>query len=127
VSDQYRDNEGIIIFGGEIRAKNVVVGQKALLIDASNEAATELEARGQGDVAARLTELVAALEKHSDSLENAQATFASAMEMAVQLRAEKPSKPDIIATLQRIAGGVRSVAGVAVAVEALKVAVLAFL
>jgi hypothetical protein len=127
VANEFGQNEGIIITGGELNSRNVVVGKGSTLVDAGNEAAAALDARGQEELAARLSALISALEQHSTSLENAQATFASAMEMADQLRAEKPSKPDILATLERIAGGVRSVAGVAVAVEALKVAVLAFL
>jgi hypothetical protein len=79
------------------------------------------------EVLERLNKLGKALKLHTDSLENHDEIVDSANKVAEELHRDKPNKLTITAILNGIAEGVKSVTGIATAVEALKRAVAAML
>jgi hypothetical protein len=122
-----KKNEGVIVTGGSITAGNLAVGRRATVVAAAREASAALESRGQDELAEKLSAMIEALSQHSSALENATSMLSSGLQVAEELKKNKPDKPSLLAMLGTLADGARSLTGLAVAVEALKHAVTSFL
>lgn len=118
-------NEGIIQHGGSLRGDVIAVGRQARAVKILATADDALRQKGLQDIHDRLQEVVHALTQHADSLKNPDEIFDSAQAVAEELSKDKPNKLTINSVLEGIANGVKSVATVATAVEALRSAVMA--
>jgi hypothetical protein len=120
-------NQGIRQTGGEIRAHNTGEGENVSITETGSTENAAIRARSLPEVRERLNELEKVLKLHADSLENHDEIVDSANKVAEELHRDKPNKLTITAILNGIAEGVKSVTGIATAVEALKRAVAAML
>lgn len=119
-----KKNEGIIVTGGSISAGNLAVGRQATIIAAAQEASATLESRGQSELAEKLSAMIDALGQHASALDNASTMLNSALQVADELKKEKPNKLGVLSILSKLADGARSATGLALAIEALKEAVV---
>jgi translation initiation factor 2B subunit (eIF-2B alpha/beta/delta family) len=122
-----RPNEGISVSGGTINAGALAVGRGARATNVVEAASRTLEARGHAELAERLEELIHALDAHASELSNAAELLQATQVVAEELVKERPNKTTVTGVLAGIAAGVKSVAGLAGAAEALAHAVAAFL
>jgi|SoiMethySBSTD1v2_1073268.scaffolds.fasta_scaffold405767_1 hypothetical protein len=120
-----RRNEGIWMSGGKIDAGALAVGRNAQATNVVEAAERTLRERGQREIADRLEELVRRLEAHGPQLDNADELQATTEVVAAELAKEKPNKITVTGLLRGLADGVRSVAGLTTAVQALAQAAVA--
>jgi hypothetical protein len=120
-----RRNEGILMSGGRIDAGALAVGRNAQATNVVEAAGRTLRERGQPEIADRLAELVRLLEAHAPQLDNADELQATTEVVAAELAKEKPNKITVTGLLRGLADGVRSVAGLTTAVQALAQAAVA--
>jgi hypothetical protein len=118
----YRRNEGIVVSGGTFNATNVATGRGAQINQAG---AGQSDALNQAQN--QITLLLQALEKHANQIPNHEEVTQAAQSMKEELTREKPSGLTLKSLLNGIADSVKSVSGVAVAVEGLKAAITVLL
>jgi hypothetical protein len=111
----------MIITNGNVIADQIAVGRYARATKNANEALTQ---KGMREIQVRLDELVQALNNHASALENPEEVRDSTKVVAKELAKDKPNKLTLKAVLDGIASSVQSVTAVAMAVEALKHAVM---
>ena len=114
-------NEGIVVSGGSVKAKQIAVGRNASIKVVS--AGRALEAKGMKDVKDKLDELLAAVSSHSGSVAEREKLVGSTNAVAAELSKEKPNKRNINSILDGIASSVKSVTSIVSASEALKAVV----
>jgi len=115
-------NQGIQVSGGSFNADNVAAGPRAQAHKTSyGDTWSELEKRQE--IQKKLAELEKALDAHASSLQNAEEIRSSTTVIADELRKKQPNKLTVSAILNGIADSVKSITGIALAVEALKNAV----
>ncbi|MEU4424105.1 hypothetical protein AB0F81_26045 [Actinoplanes sp. NPDC024001] len=122
-----RRNEGIIVTGGRIDAGALAVGRGARAEQVVHQAATDLAARGQAELAQALEELIRRIDEHAAQLANAGELKESAQVVAEELTRDEPNRTTVTGVLAGIAESVKSVAGVAAAAQALVQAVATYL
>lgn len=120
-------NEGIQMSGGRIEAGALAVGRGARASNVVGAARRELEERGHAELGQRLEELLRQLEAHASRLANADELRESTQLVAEELVKDRPNKTTVTGVLAGIVEGVKSVAGLATAAEALAEAVQLFL
>jgi hypothetical protein len=120
-----RHNEGIWMSGGTIDAGALAVGRNAEATNVVGAAGRTLMERGQPEIADRLADLVRLLAAHAPQLDNADELQATTEVVATELAKEKPNRTTVTGLLGGLADGVRSVAGLTTAVEALARAAVA--
>jgi hypothetical protein len=111
--------------GGKIDAGALAVGRNAEATNVVGAAGRTLMERGQPEIADRLADLVRLLEAHAPQLDNADELQATTEVVANELAKEKPNRTTVTGLLGGLADGVRSVAGLTTAVEALARAAVA--
>lgn len=111
-------NEGIHMTGGRIDARALAVGShaQATSITAAEEALAD---RGHAELAARLAEVVRLLEAHAARLDNVEEVKEATETIATELTRPKPNRITLMGLLNALAAGVRPVADLATAVDAL--------
>lgn len=116
-------NEGISMTGGAINTGALAVGRGAR----AHNVPADLTARGHGEVAQRLEELLRQLEAHAQQVPNVDDVREAARTVTDELAKERPNKTTVTGVLSGISESVQSVAGLARAANALLEAVqLAF-
>ncbi|HZD00503.1 MAG TPA: hypothetical protein VFA46_10040 [Actinomycetes bacterium] len=111
-------NQGIWMSGGRIDAGALAVGRNAQAANVGTARRTLVE-RGQPEIADRLAELVRLLDAHAPQLDNADELQATTEMVASELTKDRPNRTTVTGLLGGLADGVRSVAGLTTAVEAL--------
>ena len=107
-------NEGIIVTGGSFQATSVAVGRNAQSIVGS--AADTLTARGEGDLAAKLEELLRAVQEHAGELDDPDEAVKLTGRVAEELGRKSPDVPTVRGFLDRLAGLAGPAATIATAV-----------
>lgn len=118
----YTRNEGIVVSGGTFNATNVAAGRNAQ-VNQMTAGQSDALAEAQKQIAL----LLQSLEQHASQIPNHEEVTQAAKSMKDELGREKPSGLTLKSLLNGIADSVKSVSGVAVAVEGLKAAVTALL
>jgi hypothetical protein len=127
IMSEYSKNEGIIQQGGEIDANQLAVGRGAAATNIITTTREALEQKGLKEISDKLNELIRLISEHSKSLDHSEAVLGSTRVVAEELSRDKPNKFAIMAILDGIANGVKSVASIVSSVETLKGSVEALL
>jgi hypothetical protein len=112
-------NEGIHMTGGRIDAGALAVGSGARATNITTAAEQTLADQGHAELAARLAEVVRLLETHAASLDHPDEVKEATETIATELTKPKPNRITLMGLLNALATGVRPVADLATAVEAL--------
>lgn len=112
-------NEGIHMTGGRIDAGALAVGAHAQATNITTAAEQALSDRGHAELAARLAEVVRLLETHAAQLDNPDEIKETTETVATELTKPKPNRITLTGLLNALATGVRPVADLATAVDAL--------
>lgn len=113
-------NEGIYMPGGSISHSTVAAGRNAKAVTIIDRAGAALEAKGQEELAARLSELLEALRKGQGQLgEQSQAVHEQAAIAAEELAKPEPSKPAVLRLLHGVAEDSRAVTSIVQAAQSL--------
>jgi len=116
-------NEGIVVYGGSVTAKQIAVGRNANIKVV--EAGRSLEAKGLREVKDKLDALLAAVSAHAGPAPEREQLMHTTEAVATELAKEKPNKLTITSILDGIASSVKSVTSIVSASEALKAVVTA--
>jgi hypothetical protein len=118
----YTRNEGVVVSGGNFTATSVATGRNAQInqSQASDSGAAQ-EAQKQ------LALVIDALQKHGNQIPNIGEVSEATQSVKEELTKEKPNRLTLHSLLAGIIDSVKSVSGVALAVEGLKAAVIALL
>lgn len=119
-------NSGIQVSGGSFSADNVAVGSGAQA-HKTVYGNTQSELESRQEIQKKLAELEKALDAYASLLENAEEVRNSTATIADELKKKQPNKLTVSAILNGIADSVKSVTGIALAVEALKHAITTLL
>jgi hypothetical protein len=96
-------NEGIQVYGGSINVGgSLAVGAHASAVSHVDAAASQLAAQGHADVAARLSELSAAIERDRGRLADAEAALAQLKAAAEELARPQPSRSRVASMLSAL-------------------------
>lgn len=109
-----RRNEGIVVTGGSFQATSVAVGQNAQSI--VNSATDALTSRGADDLAAKLDELLRAVQEHEGELPDPAQAYQLTSRAAEELGRDSPDVPTALGFLDRLAELAKPAATVAAAV-----------
>ncbi len=120
-------NEGVRMSGGTINAGAFAVGRGAQAANVVGATSQILEERGQTQLAQRLEELLHELDTHASRLSNADELREATQVVASELVKDRPNKTAVTGVLAGITDGVKSVAALAAAADALTRAVQVFL
>jgi hypothetical protein len=120
-------NEGIYQSGGSIQADQIAVGRNARAAKILNVTNDVLEQKGLQEIRDKLDELLKVIIEHANSLDAPDEVLDSTEIVAKELAKDKPNKLTVTGVLTGIADGVKSVASIATAAEALRKAVALFL
>jgi hypothetical protein len=118
----YARNEGIAVSGGTFNATNVAAGRNAQV---NQMGAVQSDALNQAQN--QITLLLQALEKHANQIPNHEEVTQAAQSMKEELNRQKPNGLTLKSLMNGIADSVKSVSGVAIAVEGLKAAITVLL
>jgi hypothetical protein len=118
----YTRNEGVVVSGGTFTATNAAVGTNAQI----NHTQTS-ESNAMKEVQQRLDLLLQSLEEHGNQIPNRGEVAEAAQSVKEELTREKPNRLTLKSLLSGITDSVKSVSGVALAVEGLKLAVTTLL
>lgn len=108
-----QSNEGIQITGGSFNANQVAVGRGAKAIQNTYNLANQLEESGKGEVAQAITELLKALEAHSDQVADKEEVTQAVEQVAEEVQKEKPNKftlKGLLSSLKESLGSVVEIA-----------------
>jgi hypothetical protein len=96
-------NEGIQVYGGSINVGgSLAVGAHASAVSYVEAAASQLTAQGHADVAARLGELSAAIERDRARLADAETALAQLKAAAEELARPQPSRSRVASMLSAL-------------------------
>jgi chromosome segregation ATPase len=119
-------NEGIQVYGGSINVGgSLATGRNASAVSVIGEAPARIAERGQEELAARLSELAGALDRHQARLDDAEAAIRSLRETAEELQRPQPDKPRLTALLAGLRTAVGTAAELAGGVAGLEHAIAA--
>lgn len=85
-------NEGINVSGGSLSAGQIAVGSGAQAIQNTYNLANQLGESGKSEVAQAITELLKALEVHSDKVPDKEEVTQAVQQVAEEVQKEKPNK-----------------------------------
>ncbi len=106
-------NQGIKINGGVFNNNQIVAGENAQAIQNIYNSASQLQASGKEDVAKAITELLKALEAHSDKISDKGEVTQAVQQVAEEAQKEKPNKftlKGLISSLKESLGSVVEIA-----------------
>jgi hypothetical protein len=109
-------NSGISISGGTVNAGAMAAGDHAKATNTTQQA----PASSLDDLRAEMADLVDAIRAHTMRLADGEETVALAENAQYELAKATPDRHALLATLQKLASGVGSVASLATAVTAIE-------
>lgn len=118
----YTRNQGVVVSGGNFTATNAAVGTNAQVNQTQTSGSDSMK-----EVKKQLDLLLQLLEKHGDQIPNRGEVTEAAQSVKEELTKERPNRLTLKSLLGGIADSVKSVSGIALAVEGLKAAIIALL
>jgi len=106
-------NNGINVSGGELHVNQAAVGRGAQAIQNTYNLASQLQESGKGEVAQAITELLKALEAHSDKVAGKEEVTEAVQQVAEEVQKEKPNKftlKGLLSSLKESLGSVVEIA-----------------
>lgn len=108
-----QSNEGIQVTGGVFNANQVASGRGAKAIQNTYNLASQLQESGKGEVSQAITELLKALEAHSDKVVGKEEVTEAVQQVAEEVQKEKPNKftlKGLLSSLKESLGSVVEIA-----------------